>query len=559
MTPRLREGHGLCNHTLSMTLPQSPPSPASPTGPRSFINLNPAVRGQTAPFPATPTTAHSSGPLEPPSGVQYIDFIRTWSDSHVARWLTDIKCGSHATSFRMNDIRGDILLELDQQTLKEMGVSSIGDRVRIVNAVKALRQRAASRLPERPRQDYVAEVRSPPSYGRNTPDKNTRNASDPVQNARLTSRSTRPAPLQLNSNLNRSDLPRIDLDSANRATANHNSRPLPLPNTLTAQSNTHSVAMLGSSHSVLTSRANLPPLPPQPATKPPLPPGRPLNRPSHPTNISGRKTPTQSESPGYISQALPQAHQARDLLTPSSLNNWTVYGLPADPRPGNAGSSKSIPPRSTSPLLPGRPRPFGNSNISHVRNTSAGQSSQGGHITANKLPARPSTGTGHPYANSQLAPQQTQTQTLNLSPISESFITQHSPSGTPSPPSATYTTGRSAFNSPSLSHSSLAVPLETLRRKLVKFVLLPDEGLSSTITIDVATCAGGVEILEKVLKKFGKGGPRGADEVADHIQLEEGGLSIDGWGVHLGDGPGISSSFVPLSPPLKVPNRCTLD
>jgi len=520
-----------------MTLPQSPPSPASPTGPRSFINLNPAVRGQTAPFPAVPTSTHSSGLLEPPSGVQYIDFIRTWSDNHVARWLADIKCGSHAASFKMNDIRGDILLELDQQTLKEMGVSSIGDRVRIVTAVKALRQRAASRLPERPRQDYVAEARSPPSYGRCTPDKNTRNTSDPVQNARLTSRSTRPAPLQLNSNINRTDLPRIDPDSANRATVNHNSRPLPLPNAFTAQSNTHSGGILGSSHASLPSRANLPPLPPQPVGKPPLPPGRTPSRPPHAPNISGRRTPTQSESPNYISQA-PQAHQARDLLTPSSLNNWTAYGLPADPRPGNAGS-KGIPPRSTSPLLPGRSRAFGNSN--HVRNTSVGQSSPGGHIIANKLPARPSTGAGHPYANSQLAPQ-TQTQTLNLSPISESFMTQHSPSGTPSPPSATYTTGRSAFNSPSLSHGSQAVPLETLRRKLVKFVL-PDEGLSSTI--DVATCAGGVEILEKVLKKFGKGGPRGSDEVADYIQLEEGGLSIDGWGVHLGDGPGTSSSFYP--------------
>ena len=538
-----------------MTLPQSPPSPASPTGPRSFINLNPAVRGQTAPFPATPTAAHSSALLEPPSGVQYIDFIKTWSDNHVARWLADIKCGAHATSFKMNDIRGDILLELDQQTLKEMGVSSIGDRVRIVNAVKALRQRAASRLLERPRQDCAAEARSPPSYDRNTSDKNTRNTSDPVQNTRLTSRSTRPAPLQLNSNLNRTDLPRIDPDSANRATVNHNSRPLPLPNAIAAQSNTHSVGTPGSSYSVLPSRTNLPPLPPPPASKPPLPPGRPSSRPA---NISGRRTPTQSESPSYISQGLPQGYQARDLLTPSSLNNWAAYGLPTDPRPGNAGSSKGIPPRSTSPLLPGRPRPFGNSNISHVRNTSGGQSSQGGHITANKLPARPSSGPGHPYANSQLAPpsQQTQTQTLNLSPISESFITQHSPSGTPSPPSATYTTGRGAFNSPSLSHVNLAVPLETLRRKLVKFVL-PDEGLSSTI--DVATCAGGVEILEKVLKKFGKGGPRGSDEVADYIQLEEGGLSIDGWGVHLGDGPGISSSFIPLSLPLKVPNRCTLD
>jgi mitogen-activated protein kinase kinase kinase len=81
----------------------------------------------------------------------------------------------------------------------------------------------------------------------------------------------------------------------------------------------------------------------------------------------------------------------------------------------------------------------------------------------------------------------------------------------------------------------------------VKF-LLPEEGLSSTI--DVATCAGGVEVLEKVLKKFGKGGSRSTDldEGGDHVQTEEGGLSIDGWGVYLDvgqeDGPGILLSYI---------------
>jgi mitogen-activated protein kinase kinase kinase len=98
--------------------------------------------------------------------------------------------------------------------------------------------------------------------------------------------------------------------------------------------------------------------------------------------------------------------------------------------------------------------------------------------------------------------------------------------------------GRGSFN-PNPNSNGAALPLDALRRKLVKF-LLPDEGLSSTI--DVATCAGGVEILEKVLKKFGKGGSRGVDVDSDYVQMEESGLSIDGWGVSLGmgqeDGPG---------------------
>jgi len=78
-----------------------------------------------------------------------------------------------------------------------------------------------------------------------------------------------------------------------------------------------------------------------------------------------------------------------------------------------------------------------------------------------------------------------------------------------------------------------------LRRKLVKFVL-PDEGLS--FTIDVASCTGGVEVLEKVLKKFGKGNSR-VDGNTDVSHTEEGGLMVDGWGVYMDmgqdDGPGM--------------------
>jgi hypothetical protein len=88
-----------------------------------------------------------------------------------------------------------------------------------------------------------------------------------------------------------------------------------------------------------------------------------------------------------------------------------------------------------------------------------------------------------------------------------------------------------------------------LRRKLVKFVL-PDEGLS--FTIDVATCSGGVEVLEKVLKKFDKGSLK-SDGNLDVSQTDDGGLTVDGWGVfmEMDVGSGTSSSslgyFLPPS------------
>lgn len=85
--------------------------------------------------------------MDPPPGVNYADFMKTWTDHHVARWLTDISCGNQAVVFKDNDIRGDVLLELDQVALKEMGISSIGDRLRILNAVKVLRQPPWSEMP----------------------------------------------------------------------------------------------------------------------------------------------------------------------------------------------------------------------------------------------------------------------------------------------------------------------------------------------------------------------------------------------------------------------------
>ena len=76
----------------------------------------------------------------------------------------------------------------------------------------------------------------------------------------------------------------------------------------------------------------------------------------------------------------------------------------------------------------------------------------------------------------------------------------------------------------------------------MKFVL-PDEGLS--FTIDVATCTGGVEVLEKVLKKFDKGSLR-SDGNLDVSQTDEGGLTVDGWGVFMESDIGSGVSFYSL-------------
>jgi mitogen-activated protein kinase kinase kinase len=64
--------------------------------------------------------------------------------------------------------------------------------------------------------------------------------------------------------------------------------------------------------------------------------------------------------------------------------------------------------------------------------------------------------------------------------------------------------------------------LEELKRLCVKFILA-DDGHSRVV--NVGDCEGGVEVIERVLKKMGKitSGPMHAHETDD------GGLVVDGW------------------------------
>ncbi len=501
-----------------------PSSPASPTHsfqaqqavPRSFTTT---IRGQVSPFPTTPTASSSpTTALEPPSGVTWREYIRTWTDSHVARWLTECKCGSHAATFKANDIRGDILLELDHPTLTEMGVTSVGDRFRILNAVKQLRQKASSKAVSRLTNHL----------------ENASSAADKAQGPNTVKRNGRPAPLTLNSTPNRGDLPRLVREQLPPDSAKTNGSTLqavrPLPQPVQGLSS-NSTGNSGSSHSTSSiPRSNLPPLPPPPRGQPPLPPpGRPPVR-NFPG--SGRRTPTQSDNvPAYVTQPLPPAPNPA-LLTPSSASNWTGYHLPADPRPGNPGGGKT--PQSNSRATSPLPRVPRSTTPGHGRSGSAGLASP---VTSSPNTKPPRSG-AHPYATGQSVVTPA-SHKIDLSPIAEGFT-----GANPSSPPVTYSVGRGPFNPGTPSHSN-APSLDDLRRKLVK-IALPDEGL--TYTIDVDNCAGGVEILEKVLKKFGKGSVRNPDSEADFVHTEDGGLSVDGWGAYLDDGTGVCSMLVDESP-----------
>src|SRR5260221_5697479 len=54
-------------------------------------------------------------------------------------WLSGIGLGSHAESFAANGIDWDVLLELTEADLRELGLS-LGDRKRLLKAVVGLRR-----------------------------------------------------------------------------------------------------------------------------------------------------------------------------------------------------------------------------------------------------------------------------------------------------------------------------------------------------------------------------------------------------------------------------------
>ncbi|KAF8121956.1 Pkinase-domain-containing protein [Boletus edulis] len=472
-----------------------------------------------------------SGILDPPSGTSFnAEFLKSWSDTHVAKWLADIRCSVHADTFKGHDIRGDILLELDQDTLREMSISSVGDRLRILNAVKTLRLKCAARIAspnvslpharnltlDGPSNQNGLQA----SHSReNSRDSNSR---DQSPSSRATKRldNNRPAPLVLAPNSSRPDLPRLIREpySGDSARAASLIRPLPQP------VNGSSPASASASSVASATRPALPPLPPAPRGQPPQPPTtRPTPRNLHPLAGARSRTPSQMDPSSYTTSPLLPAAPSQNLLTPLSgnhSNNWPAYGLPADPRSGSSTLKPTI--RSHSPLgSHSSPRPANGS--AHGRNISfGGVGSPMGSAPSAKLPPRPSTTgtTQHPYASAQPP-----LSGAALSPIVEAF---QSPSSNPSSPA--FTVGRGPFH-PS-SHTQ-QLSLDDLRRKLVKFIL-PDEGRSCVV--DVADCAGGIEVMEKVLRKFDKVAARRKEDgpnIMSRIETDDGGLSVDGWCVYL--------------------------
>jgi hypothetical protein len=58
--------------------------------------------------------------------------------SEIRKWLDAIGLGQYAEAFEANDMEMDLLKQVDDQMLKDIGVASAGHRLRIRNAVAKL-------------------------------------------------------------------------------------------------------------------------------------------------------------------------------------------------------------------------------------------------------------------------------------------------------------------------------------------------------------------------------------------------------------------------------------
>jgi len=70
-------------------------------------------------------------------------------------WLRSLGLGKYEAAFRENDIDETVLPSLTHETLKELGVVSVGHRVKLLEAIAALRGEASVQIPS-PRNGGVA-------------------------------------------------------------------------------------------------------------------------------------------------------------------------------------------------------------------------------------------------------------------------------------------------------------------------------------------------------------------------------------------------------------------
>ena len=62
-------------------------------------------------------------------------------------WLRSLGLGKYEAAFRENEIDETVLPSLTHETLKELGVTAVGHRLKLLDAIAALRNDAGGKTP----------------------------------------------------------------------------------------------------------------------------------------------------------------------------------------------------------------------------------------------------------------------------------------------------------------------------------------------------------------------------------------------------------------------------
>ncbi|KAJ1974494.1 hypothetical protein H4R35_003581 [Dimargaris xerosporica] len=68
--------------------------------------------------------------------------VQGWTMDQVAEWLTRLGYGDYASSVHENHISGDVLLQLNDTNLKDLGIQSIGKRIKLLKAIRSLQDQS---------------------------------------------------------------------------------------------------------------------------------------------------------------------------------------------------------------------------------------------------------------------------------------------------------------------------------------------------------------------------------------------------------------------------------
>ncbi|KAI9320980.1 kinase-like domain-containing protein [Dichotomocladium elegans] len=122
--------------------------------------------GQQPPSPMAMYIYHSTSPTTPTHGDHNrnrgysLEEVHSWSEAKVAEWLSLLNYSRYRSKFIENNITGAILLDLDNEALKSMDIKTVGERVKLLVAVRSLRQECYAAIANavRAKQQHLAHA-----------------------------------------------------------------------------------------------------------------------------------------------------------------------------------------------------------------------------------------------------------------------------------------------------------------------------------------------------------------------------------------------------------------